>query len=164
MLGMVLQVGIISDTHGLLRPRALTALEGCGLILHAGDVGRPEIIEQLREVAPVEIVRGNVDHGDWARNLPKTIRLSLESVELFMHHGHVSRAERAFKNAKVVVQGHSHRPAIKEKNGVLRINPGSAGPRRFSLPVTLVRMQIDGEKANAELIDLRDERSRSADS
>lgn len=158
MLDAVLRVGIISDTHGLLRPQALTALADCGLILHAGDVGSPEILDRLREIAPVEMVRGNVDRGTWAEELPKTRRLSVESVELFLHHGHVTRSEREFKGVKVVVQGHSHRPAIKERHGILRVNPGSAGPRRFRLPVTLARLEVDGEEAKAELVDLLDKR------
>ena len=155
----MLEVGIISDTHGLLRPRALEALAGCRLILHAGDVGTPDIIARLAEVAPVHTVRGNVDQGEWAADLPMSLTLPLESLVLYLHHGHVARTEEELEGYRVVVQGHSHRPVIAERDGTLYINPGSAGPRRFRLPVTLARLRVDGDEAEAELVDLLDERS-----
>lgn len=154
----MLEIGIISDTHGLLRPEALQALAGSELILHAGDVGSPRIVEKLEEIAPVEVVRGNVDHGEWASELPNSLMLPLESVVLYLHHGHLVRAEEDLEGFGVVVQGHSHRPVVMERDGVLYINPGSAGPRRFRLPVTLARLQVDGDRAEAELIDLLDGR------
>ena len=150
----MLQVGIISDTHGLLRPQALEALAGSQLILHAGDVGSPAILDELREIAPVETVRGNVDEADWASGLPEYLKLPLESLELFLHHGHIVRAEEDLEGYGVIVQGHSHRPIVMEREGTLLINPGSAGPRRFGLPVTVARLKLDGTHAEAELVDL----------
>ena len=157
----MVEVGIISDTHGLLRPQALEALAGSQLILHAGDVGSPEIIEKLGEIAPVETVRGNVDRGEWARDLPTSLVLPLEALVLYLHHGHVARAEEELEGYGVVVQGHSHRPVVMVRNGTLFINPGSAGRQRFRLPVTLARLRVDGNEAEAELIDLRDKRRKA---
>ncbi|HEX7004421.1 MAG TPA: metallophosphoesterase family protein [Trueperaceae bacterium] len=156
----MLEVGIISDTHGLLRPEALEALAGCELILHAGDVGSPDILERLAALAPVETVRGNVDRGEWAEALPSKLEIPLGSLVLYLHHGHLAVAEEELGGFGVVVQGHSHRPVVLERNGTLYMNPGSAGPRRFRLPVTLARLRVDGRNAQAELIDLLGERRR----
>ena len=139
-------VGIISDTHGLLREEALTALAGVDLILHAGDIGPPEIIERLSEIAPVHAVLGNVDKGDW---LPTVRTIDIESVRVMLLHD-ISRFRRA-EGIRVVVFGHSHKPLVEERSGVLLVNPGSAGPRRFKLPVTVARMVVDGAQASAEV-------------
>jgi putative phosphoesterase len=138
-------LGIISDTHGMLRPEAVEALRGSTHILHAGDVGTPEILERLREIAPVTAVRGNVDRGAWASVLPESEVVEIEGVSIFMLH---VLAELDLKPQAagfgVVVYGHSHKPVCEVKGGVLYFNPGSAGPRRFKLPVTVGRLTLDG--------------------
>ena len=139
-------VGLISDTHGLLREEALTALAGVDLILHAGDIGPPEIIERLSGIAPVHAVLGNVDKGDW---LPTVRTIDIESVRVLLLHD-ISRF-RPTEGIRVVVFGHSHKPLVEERSGVLLLNPGSAGPRRFKLPVTIARMRVDGAQVSAEV-------------
>jgi putative phosphoesterase len=139
-------VGIISDTHGLLREEAVAALAGVDLILHAGDIGPPEIIERLSEIAPVHAVLGNVDKGDW---LPTVRTIDIESVRVMLLHD-ISPFRRT-DGVRVVVFGHSHKPLVEERNGVLFVNPGSAGPRRFNLPVTVARMHVDGSQVSAEV-------------
>lgn len=148
------RVGVIADTHGLLRPEAVRALEGCERILHAGDVGRPEILAALAELAPVTAVRGNVDRGELAR-LPRTEALELAGVAILMHHGHEELGlDPVAGGFGVVVQGHSHRPELARRDGVLWLNPGSAGPRRFRLPVTLALLRLERGRAEAELVEL----------
>ena len=139
-------VGIISDTHGLLREEALAALAGVDLILHGGDIGPPEIIERLSEIAPVHAVLGNVDKGDW---LPTMRTIDIESVRVLLLHDISSF--RSTDGVRVVVFGHSHKPLVEERGGVLLVNPGSAGPRRFKLPVTVARMRVDGAQVSAEV-------------
>lgn len=148
-------MGLISDTHGLLRPQALTALAGCDLVLHAGDVGDSEILKRLSEIAPVHAVRGNTDEGGYAAELPTSLTLPLEGLTLLLHHGHRPLSDERLSDCQVVVQGHSHKPSLQRREGRLYINPGSAGPRRFSLPVTLGLLRIDGDRATAELVDLQ---------
>lgn len=131
------RIGLISDTHGLLRPRAVEALAACDRILHAGDVGDPAILEALRRIAPVTAVRGNIDKGEWAKRLPDTA--SVDGIYM-LHNLLDLDVDPAAAGYRAVVSGHSHKPASYRKNGVLYINPGSAGPRRFRLPVTLVRL------------------------
>ena len=148
-------IGVISDTHGLLRPGALEALRGVEHILHAGDVGDASILDSLRNVAPVTAIRGNVDRGPWADALPATEVVEIESVSIYMIH---DLAQLDLKPAaagfRVVIYGHNHQPKIEEKNGVLYFNPGSAGPRRFHLPVSLGRIEIEKEKLKGEIITL----------
>lgn len=152
-----LRMGVISDTHGLLRPEALQALEGCQHILHAGDVGRPEVLEALRRLAPVTAVRGNVDRGDWAEALPLSEIIELNGVSIYMLHDlgtlDLNPAAAGFQ---VVISGHSHQPHIETRQGVLYLNPGSAGPRRFRLPVCLAYLHLHGQTASAELVTLVD--------
>jgi uncharacterized protein len=149
-------IGIISDTHGLLRPQAIEALGGCDRILHAGDIGAPEILEALAQIAPVTAIRGNVDTAPWASTLPLTEVIEANSILIYMLH---NLAQLDLKPAaagfRVVIYGHSHHPKIEEKNGVLYFNPGSAGPRRFNLPVSLGKLTVSAEKVNAELIELK---------
>lgn len=151
-------LGLVADTHGRLRPEALAALEGSDLLLHAGDVGRPEILDELRRLAPVHAVRGNVDGGAWAEALPLHLSLDVEGLRLLLHHGHLEPPPEGVSAAQVIVQGHSHRPEIVRGDDgsgpVLRVNPGSAGPRRFRLPVTVARLRIDRDRAEAELVEL----------
>jgi putative phosphoesterase len=149
---------VISDTHGLLRPEALEALRGAELIVHAGDVGDAAILDALRELAPLYAVRGNVDRGAWAMRLPRSELLEVGACTLLVHHGHEALdLDPAAAGCRVVVSGHSHQPEVEERGGVLFLNPGSAGPKRFRLPVTLARLYVpegapDGVRA--ELIDL----------
>ena len=148
-------LGVISDTHGLLRPGAVEALRGSDRILHAGDIGAPEILEALAKIAPVTAVRGNVDTASWARGLPETEVVEAGGALIYMLHdrGQLDlRPEAA--GFRVVVYGHSHHPKIEEKNGVLYFNPGSAGPRRFRFPVSVGRLTIAAGKVQAELVEL----------
>jgi putative phosphoesterase len=141
--GQARTVGVISDTHGLLRPEAVAALQGSDYIIHAGDVGDPGILAQLAAIAPVTAVRGNVDGGAWARDLPPTNVLQVEQATIYVIHdlGTLDLDPRAARFAAVIF-GHSHRPSREVRDGVLFFNPGAAGPRRFSLPVTVGRLRI----------------------
>jgi len=137
------QIGLISDTHGLLRPQALEALRGSDLIIHAGDVGKPEILDALRALAPVVAVRGNVDTDDWARALPETAVAEAGAVLFYVLHDlNALDLDPKAAGFHVVVSGHSHQPGKYERAGVLYINPGSAGPRRFQLPASLARLDL----------------------
>ena len=150
-----MKIGVISDTHGLLRPEALAALEGSQRILHAGDVGRAELLDALSRIAPVTAIRGNVDRGRWCAGLPETEVVEIEGVSIYMLHD-LARLDLKPEAAgfHVVVYGHSHRPRIEEKNGVLYFNPGSAGPRRFQLPVSVGRLKIRRGSVSGELVPL----------
>jgi putative phosphoesterase len=148
-------VGVISDTHGLLRPEALAALRGADHILHAGDIGGPEVLAALRALAPLTVVRGNNDRGGWAAPLPHDTVVELAGASIYLLH---DRAEleldpRAAGFAAVVC-GHSHKPLAEERDGVLHFNPGSAGPRRFTLPITVGRFRIAGGRIAAEILPL----------
>ena len=149
-------LGVISDTHGLLRKEAVEALRGVDRILHAGDVGAPEILDALERIAPVTAIRGNVDTKTWARRLPETELIEIGGVTIYMLHdlGRLDLKPEA-AGIGVVVYGHSHKSKIEEKNGVLYFNPGSAGPRRFQLPLSVGKLFIDVKKVHAELIDLK---------
>jgi len=146
--------GIISDTHGLLRPEALKALEGVDRILHGGDVGNAEVLEALREIAPVVAVRGNNDKGAWANELPQWEVAELERVFVYMIHDLKEIDISPAGSFQVVVSGHSHKPSIEEHRGVLYINPGSAGPRRFNLPISIALLRVTGDQASAEIVEL----------
>ena len=149
-------IGLISDTHGLLRPEAVEALRGVELILHAGDVGKPQVLEGLRAVAPVVAVRGNNDKGAWAEALPHWEVVQVGGVDIYMLHDlkeiDISPAGAGFG---VVVSGHSHSPSVEERRGVLYVNPGSAGPRRFTLPVSVARLRLAGAEPRAEIVELK---------
>ena len=148
-------VGIISDTHGLMRPEAITALHGADLIIHAGDVGKTEVIDQLNAIAPSHAVRGNVDTQSWARTLPDTRVVEAGGLRLFVLHIRGGLAEDPVTAGyAAVIFGHSHTPSIETRNGVLWLNPGSAGPRRFRLPVTVARMRVSGQKIEPEIVEL----------
>lgn len=148
-------IGLISDTHGLLRPEALAALRGAGLILHAGDIGGPEILEELGEVAPVLAVRGNNDRGAWARSLPERRILEVGAVSVcLLHDVKELKAVPALAGRGVVVSGHSHKPSVAERGGILYVNPGSAGPRRFKLPVSVARLRVRGGRVDVQLVEL----------
>jgi uncharacterized protein len=148
-------IGLISDTHGLLREEALRALEGSDLIIHAGDVGKPEIIDALKSLAPVFVVRGNVDTGSWASALPETVVVEAGPATIYvLHDVHALDVNPAAAGFHIVVSGHSHKPARTERDGVLYINPGSAGPRRFQLPVTIARLDLGRTPWKVDFINL----------
>lgn len=161
-------IGVISDTHGLLRPEAVAALEGSALIVHAGDVGDARILEELGRIAPVHAVRGNTDHGALRAALPRTAVVDLGAADgraaesgavgpvAYVHHGdHELDLDPAGAGVALVVSGHTHRPLVEERGGVLYLNPGSAGPRRFNLPVTVARVQVaKGGALRVELVPL----------
>jgi putative phosphoesterase len=148
-----LVIGVISDTHGLLRPEAVAALRGAQHIIHAGDVGAPTILEALAAIAPVTAVRGNIDKGEWARRLPETEVLEIGDVSVYVLHdlGRLDLNPRAAGFA-AVVSGHSHVPKQEMRQGALYLNPGSAGPRRFQLPVSLARLLVERGRVRAESI------------
>ncbi len=150
-----LRVGLISDTHGLLRPEALTALQGSDCIVHAGDIGDPAILERLAQIAPLTAVRGNNDQGEGYAQVPETAVLEAGGVRLYLIHDlNDLDLDPAAAGFAVVVSGHSHRPGQREKDGVLYVNPGSAGPRRFSLPVSAARLLIGDKGVKVELLNL----------
>jgi hypothetical protein len=146
------RVGLISDTHGLLRPEALQALAGVEHIIHAGDIGGPEVIEALRDIAPVAAVRGNNDKGAWAGEFPPWLALEFGGVGIHvLHDVKELDVDPAAAGFRVVVAGHSHKPQVTERDGVLFVNPGSAGPRRFSLPVTIGYLMVTAGHASAQV-------------
>lgn len=149
------RIGVISDTHGLMRHEALDALAGSEMILHAGDIGSAEVIERLQEVAPVVAIRGNNDVEPWALRFPETTLVELEAARIFLIHSvrDLDFDPRA-TNFAAVVAGHSHKPFIETRDGVLYVNPGSAGPRRFKLPVCVARLTVRGKRVEAELVTL----------
>ncbi|HET9576978.1 MAG TPA: metallophosphoesterase family protein [Usitatibacter sp.] len=150
-----MKVGLISDTHGLLRPEALERLRGCAHIVHGGDIGKPGILEALGAVAPVTAVRGNNDRAPWARHVPHTAQVRLAGVRLFVIHDLADLdIDPAAEGFAAVISGHSHKPLVREAAGVLFVNPGSAGPRRFTLPVSLGYLHIRRAKVSAELVEL----------
>ena len=139
----MLRIGVISDTHGLLRPEAEQRLAGVDRIIHAGDIGRPEVIDRLRRIAPVIAIKGNVDKGPWAENYPETetVRLGGHAIHI-LHDIHDMQLDPPSRAIDVVISGHSHKPLIETRGGVLYLNPGSAGPRRFNLPITLATLDL----------------------
>lgn len=151
-----MRIGLISDTHGLLRPQAIEALQGSDAILHAGDIGDPSILEALAGIAPVHAVRGNNDTAGWASALPETRLLRLDDVAVYLLHDLVDLAQHpAHERVDVIVAGHSHRPRVEQRgDGVLLVNPGSAGRRRFSLPVSVAFLDIDGREVRASVLEL----------
>jgi len=148
-------VGVISDTHGLLRPEAVEMLRGSEHIIHAGDIGAPEIIPALEKLAPVTAIRGNIDRQDWTRKFPETEVVELGGLHIYILHD-VNAIDLNPKAAgfAAVISGHSHKPHQETKSGVLYFNPGSAGPRRFKLPITVGRLEINGAALNATVLSL----------
>lgn len=148
-------IGVISDTHGLLRPEAVELLRGSEHIIHAGDIGSPEIIPVLESIAPVTAIRGNVDTQAWAQRFPETEAVDLGGVSIYVIHD-VNALDLSPKAAgfAVVISGHSHVPKQETKNGVLYFNPGSAGPRRFRLPVSVGRLEIGGGGVSGTIVPL----------
>ena len=148
-------VGVISDTHGLMRPEAIEELRSADLIIHAGDIGGPDVILGLRSLAHVVAIRGNNDRDPWAGAIPETAEITVEGAKIYIIHNiHDLDLDPIAAGYRVVVSGHSHQPSVREKDGVLYLNPGSAGPRRFKLPIAVARLSIDGAAVNSEIIDI----------
>ncbi|HWV08652.1 MAG TPA: metallophosphoesterase family protein [Pseudomonas sp.] len=151
-----MKIGLIADTHNLLRPEALAALHGCDHLIHAGDIGGPQILAELERIAPLSVVRGNNDQDAWADAIPANLTLRFEGVTLYVLHDlkQLSIAPKAL-GIDVVIAGHSHKPLQESRDGVLYLNPGSAGPRRFKLPISVALLHIDGDAVRFELIALQ---------
>ena len=155
----VKRIGLISDTHGLLRKEAVEALRGSELIIHAGDVGKPEILDELRSIAQVVVVRGNVDTESWAQGLPETAVAETGAAMIYvLHNVNTLDLNPAAAGFQIVVSGHSHKPGKTEREGVLYVNPGSAGPRRFQLPVTVAHLRLGEIPYDVEFVDLEPSR------
>src|SRR5882757_9169612 len=149
------RIGLISDTHGLLRPEATAFLHGCSLIVHGGDIGGPQILEQLASIAPVTAVRGNNDSGPWAERLNETEIVEVQGIRVYAIHDLAAMsADARAEGIRVVVSGHSHMPLIEKRDGLLFVNPGSAGPRRFKLPIALGELTIEGASVTARIVNL----------
>jgi len=150
---MTTVVGVISDTHGLVRPEAIVVLRNCDAIVHAGDIGKPEVLEELGQIAPLRAIRGNVDL--WAADMPDTDIVEIDGRRLYLLHDmNTLGVDPATEGIDVVISGHSHQPKISEDKGVLYLNPGSAGPRRFTLPVSLALLTISGDRLDAKIVEL----------
>jgi uncharacterized protein len=153
----MLRVGLISDTHGLLRPEASAFLRGCDHIIHAGDIGSQKVLQELTTIAPTTAVRGNNDKGAWAEALAETELLRFEEVLVYVVHDlALLDIEPRAASVAVVVSGHSHRPLVQERNGILFVNPGSAGPRRFKLPISVAELNIAGKAVLSHIADVSD--------
>ncbi|WOB28471.1 MULTISPECIES: metallophosphoesterase family protein [Xanthomonas] len=148
-MGTGTRIGVISDTHGLLRPEALAALDGCNQIIHAGDVGKPEVLEALWALASLHVIAGNIDDKPWAAGLPQTLDLLIDGMRLHVLHDLKTLAPGVA--ADIVISGHSHKPSIQTRDGVLYINPGSAGPRRFKLPISVATLWLGNGPPRAAL-------------
>lgn len=149
------RIGLISDTHGLLRPEALRAFRGSDLILHAGDLGNPKIVDELQRIAPVIAVRGNIDQGEWADRLPPAAEVACGGARIYMIHDlKTLNLDPAAAGFRIVVSGHSHKPSRSERAGVLYLNPGSAGPRRFRLPLTVALLDVEKSPWAVKFVDL----------
>lgn len=148
-------IGLISDTHGLIRPQALDALRGVELILHAGDIGKPEVLDALKTIAPLAVIKGNNDRDAWAKKLADTKTVITGGVKLYLiHNVNELGLDPSERDIAVVISGHSHKPSVVTRDGVLFVNPGSAGPRRFKLPVAVARLRIAAGAIKAEIIEL----------
>jgi uncharacterized protein len=150
-----MRVGIISDTHGLLRPEAIKHLAGTDHIIHAGDIGAPEVIEGLRRIAPTTAIRGNIDAGEWAKNYPDTELVVLGGRAFYvLHNLEEIKLDPAASGFDVIISGHSHRPRIETKTGVLYLNPGSAGPRRFKLPIAVAILVLSDQAILPRILEI----------
>ncbi|MDO8439367.1 MAG: metallophosphoesterase family protein [Telluria sp.] len=151
----VVRIGVISDTHGLLRPEAKAQLAGSDYIIHGGDIGNQAILDELDFIAPLTVVRGNNDRGPWAAAVPESAILSIGQLHIHVVHDIATLSiDPGNGDVHVVVFGHSHKPLVEQRSGILFVNPGSAGPRRFSLPITVAQLIIDGRHSDAKIINL----------
>jgi uncharacterized protein len=151
----MLRAGLISDTHGLLRPEAIAFLQGCDLIVHGGDICDPAVLDELAKIAPVTAVRGNNDKGDWAKRLRETEMLQVGAAWVYVVHDLADLdIDPVATGVRVVVSGHSHKPRVEERDGVLYVNPGSAGPRRFKLPISIGELIVDGDEVSARTVQI----------
>lgn len=149
-------IGLISDTHGLVRPQALDALRGVDLIIHSGDIGKSEVLAALKSIAPLHAIKGNNDRGAWAKKLPETKTISIGGTKLFLIHDvHELDFDPSERGIAAIISGHSHKPSVVTRDGVLFVNPGSAGPRRFTLPVAVGLLRIADNKLRAAIIELQ---------
>ncbi|HEX6173178.1 MAG TPA: metallophosphoesterase family protein [Candidatus Binatia bacterium] len=149
------RIGLISDTHGLVRPEALAALKGVELIVHAGDIGKPEVLKRLQAIAPLAAIKGNNDTGPWARHIPEILDVHVKDRTLrVIHYLRDSQSNLRAAGIDVVISGHSHKPSVESRDNVLFVNPGSAGPRRFKLPVTVGLLLLENADVRAEIIHL----------
>lgn len=149
------RIGLISDTHGLLRPQAIDFLHGCDRIVHAGDICDASVLEALRSIAPLVVVRGNNDRGPWAESIATVETLRVEGVTIGVIHDVADLKTTTLADAvSLVIHGHSHKPAVVERDGIVFVNPGSAGPRRFSLPISIGELLVDGARATPRLVTL----------
>jgi putative phosphoesterase len=149
------RIGLISDTHGLLRPEALAFLRGCDHIVHGGDIGERRILDELAAIAPLTAVRGNNDTGPWAHDVPETALIELAGVRIFAIHDIAQMSiDPVGAGIHVVVSGHSHRPLAQDRGGILYVNPGSAGPRRFRLPICAAELRLDGGSITPRIVEL----------
>ena len=156
-----MRVGVVSDTHGLLRPEAIDFLRGSDFIVHAGDIGAPDVLAELSALAPVTAVRGNNDRAEWAQGIPETNVLQVGEVSIYVVHDIAELdVDPAAAGIQVVVSGHSHRPSLGKRDGVVYLNPGSCGPRRFKLPIAAAELTVQGGAVEARLtrLDIRDAR------
>ena len=150
-----IRIGLISDTHGLVRDEALAALDGCRHIIHAGDIDTPDVLETLRRLAPVTVVRGNNDRGTWADSIPVFDVVEFGVVSVYVRHDEAELdIDPVAAGFRVMVFGHSHRPMVEAREGILFVNPGSAGPRRFKLPIAVGELLISGDRVDARIIEL----------
>ena len=150
-----IRIGLISDTHGLVRDEALAALDGCQHIIHAGDIDTPDVLETLRRLAPVTVVRGNNDRGTWADSIPVFDVVEFGVVSVYVRHDEAELdIDPVAAGFRVMVFGHSHRPMVEAREGILFVNPGSAGPRRFKLPIAVGELLISGDRVDARIIEL----------
>ena len=151
----IISIGVISDTHGLLRTEAVAALAGSELIIHAGDVGDPDILETLETIAPVHVVRGNVDREPWTQRFPMTDLIEAGSCSIYVVHDlYTMDIDSSAANVDMVIFGHSHQPSIEQKHGIWLLNPGSAGPRRFDYPVSVAKVEVQRNQLHAEIVEL----------
>ena len=150
------RIGLVSDTHGWVRPEALAALKGSEVIIHAGDIGKAEVLDSFGSIAPVIAIKGNNDRDPWAKKIPDVLNLEINGIKIHViHNVNELEADPADDGIRVVVSGHSHKPGLVERDKILFINPGSAGPRRFKLPVAVGKLWINRGKVHAEIIELK---------
>jgi putative phosphoesterase len=151
----MITVGLISDTHGLVRPQATAFLRGCGRIIHAGDITNAAVLDELESIAPLTVVRGNNDRGAWAERLSATELIQIDAVRIYVIHDLAELdLDPQAAGIRVVVSGHSHKPSIDDRDGVLYVNPGSAGPRRFKLPIAVAELKVAGSSVSARIVEL----------